>query len=119
VNDQFEFSSFNTQFDYALALSVFTHLYLNHIQRCLVEMKKVLKPNGVFFATFFQSPLPAYLPDLHHTPGQVTTHYDHDPFHYSFVEMQMTAVHADLAVELIGEFDHPRGQKMLRFTHAG
>ncbi len=35
VNDQFEFSRFGRTFDYAIAVSVFTHLPMNHIIRCL------------------------------------------------------------------------------------
>jgi len=46
VNGAFEFSKLGMTFDYAIAQSVFTHLPLNNIIRCLVEMAKVLNPHG-------------------------------------------------------------------------
>ena len=116
VNEQFELSLFETRFDYALALSVFTHLFMNHIMRCLIEVNRVLKPGGQFYATFFQSPHSGFLSPIHHTPGGITTYYDRDPFHYSFLEMENLAKIANLDVELIEEWTHPRNQKMLCFT---
>jgi ubiquinone/menaquinone biosynthesis C-methylase UbiE len=115
VNDKFEMSLFGTKFDVAIAISVFTHLFLNNIVRCLVEVNGILKPNGKFYATFFQAPHSAYLNSLFHTPG-IVTYYDHDPFHYSFSEMQNLAATASLDVRLIEDWSHPRGQKMLCFT---
>lgn len=116
VNDKFEFSRFGVKFDFVLALSVFTHLFMNHIERCLVEVKKVLEPQGVFYATFFQAPYSAYLPNIHHQPGSVTTNYDSDPFHYSFEELQSLAQNAGLTTKLIEEWEHPRAQKMICFS---
>lgn len=118
VNDKFEFSSFGVKFDFALGLSVFTHLFMNHIARCLVEAKKVLQPNGRFYATFFQAPHPAYLTPILHQPGDVTTNYDSDPFHYSYEEIQALAANVGLATELIRDWQHPRSQKMLCFKNA-
>ena len=116
VNDTFEFSLFNTKFDFAIAVSVFTHLFMNNILRCLVEINRVLSPGGRFYATFFQSPHSAYLDPLRHTPGTITTYYDRDPFHYSFAEMQNMATIANLKVQLVDDWLHPRDQKMLCFT---
>jgi len=48
----FGFERLNQNFDYAIAQSVFTHLSLNSIIRCLVNMDRVLVPGGQFFATF-------------------------------------------------------------------
>jgi SAM-dependent methyltransferase len=117
VNDGFEFSRFAIQFDFALAISVFTHLFMNHISRCLVEIRKVLKPNGKFYATFFQAPHSICLSPILHEPGSVTTFYDSDPFHYSHDELKMLAANAGLLVELIGDWEHPRSQKMACYSH--
>jgi cyclopropane fatty-acyl-phospholipid synthase-like methyltransferase len=116
VNDQFEFSKFDVKFDFALALSVFTHLFLNHIARCLVETAKVLQPEGKFYATFFQAPRPVHLTPLLHQPGGITTHYDSDPFHLAYEEIQGLAGNLGFRTELVGAWQHPRAQKMLRFT---
>jgi SAM-dependent methyltransferase len=118
VTDRFDLAQFGVRFDYALAVSVFTHLYANHIGRCLVEVKNALAPQGKFFATFFAAPTPLHLEPIAHLPGQIVTHFDRDPFHYSFAEMEMLARFAGLSVELIGDWGHPRDQRMLSFTTA-
>lgn len=116
VDDKFEVSRFGVSFDYAIAVSVFTHLYANDIIRCLVEIKPALKPEGKFFATFFEAPSPAHLPTIEHHPGGIVTNLDMDPFHYSFSEMQYLAEVAGLAVEYVGDWEHPRNQRMLCFS---
>ncbi|MBA3543824.1 MAG: class I SAM-dependent methyltransferase [Chthoniobacterales bacterium] len=116
LNEQFELGLFEQQFEYLLALSVFTHLFANHIVRCLVEVRKVLAPGGRFFATFFLAPAKAHLAPIIHQPGGVTTHYDRDPFHYSVDEIAAMAGLAGLAIELIGDWNHPRAQQMVIFS---
>jgi cyclopropane fatty-acyl-phospholipid synthase-like methyltransferase len=116
VSAEFGVSQFATQFDYGLAVSLFTHLYANHIARCLVEMGKSLRPGGKFFATFFQAPSPAHLAPITHQPGGIVSHFDSDPFHYSFAEIESLAGFAGLSVELIGDWGHPRHQQMLCFS---
>jgi cyclopropane fatty-acyl-phospholipid synthase-like methyltransferase len=115
VNDKFEFSRLGRTFDYAVAVSVFTHLPMNHIIRCLVEVRKVLNADARLFATFFEAPTTAHIEIVSHTPGMVQTNYDADPFHYSFEEFQWMAQIANMRVELIGEWAHPRDQRMLSF----
>lgn len=115
VNDLFEFSSFHQLFDFSIAVSVFTHLPMNHIVRCLVEIEKVMAPTGSFYATFFEAPHSAHISPLMHIPGGIETNYDSDPFHYSFEEIGIMANIARLDVDLIGEWNHPRSQRMLKF----
>jgi len=52
VNDDFIFD-FRTQFNFALAKSVFTHLTKERIKLCLDNLRKVLKDDGVFCASIF------------------------------------------------------------------
>jgi hypothetical protein len=105
-------------FDVALAHSLFTHLPMDPIVRCLVEVRDVLVPGGRFFATFFEAPRPAWLQPITHPVGSVTTQYDADPFHRSVEEFEVLARFAGMEVERIGDFGHPRGQRMLCFTRA-
>jgi SAM-dependent methyltransferase len=116
VNDKFRFSDFDMKFDFALAQSVFTHLFSNHIQRCLVEISKVLSPDGKFFATFFEAPYPAYIDTIHQVPGNTITNFDSDPFHYSLQEIRFLGDNAGLSVTRIGDWGHPRNQMMFCFT---
>jgi SAM-dependent methyltransferase len=119
VNDKFELSTFGRTFDYGLAVSVFTHLYLNHIARCLCEMRKVMRPNSQFFCTFFEAASPIHLAPITHSPGNITTYYDSDPFHYGFEELDRLAMHCGLAARLMGDWVHPRDQRMIAITLAG
>jgi len=116
LDARFKMNRFETKFDYILAVSVFTHLYANHIVRCLVEARKALQPRGIFYATFFEAPSSAYLSRIKHDPGGVESHYDRDPFHYSFQEMRSLAELAGVKAELIGEWKHPLNQRMLAFS---
>jgi SAM-dependent methyltransferase len=115
VNEAFEFSQFRCAFRYALALSVFTHIGVNAIQRCLVNIGTVLGPGGKFFATYFPAPHLHSLEELCHA-GKVVTHSDADPFHYHPSVFEFLATNLPLAVRNIGEWGHPRGQFMLEFT---
>ena len=116
VDDQFSIDKFGEKFDFMLSISLFTHLPINNIIRCLAEVKKNLKPQGKYFSTFFQAPNPVYLEKLLHQPGNVFTNYDCDPFHYSLEEIDWMANIVGLKVSLMGDWNHPRNQKMLEFS---
>jgi cyclopropane fatty-acyl-phospholipid synthase-like methyltransferase len=115
VTDKFEIP-WPEKFNYALAVSVFTHLYANHICMCLKRVRNALSPDGKFFATFFLAPESIYLEPIEHKPGGIISYYNRDPFHYSLAEMQDFAREASLTVKLIGDWKHPRQQQMLCFT---
>src|SRR5262245_6037599 len=68
VDDKFRLSRFGQVFDFGVSVSLFTHLYFNHIGRCLVEMRKVMQPGNQFFITFFEAPSPIHLEPITHTP---------------------------------------------------
>lgn len=46
----------NQKFDFALAQSVFTHLPPTHIEECLANIHRVLRPGGLLLATYYKSP---------------------------------------------------------------
>lgn len=52
--DQFELSKFGVKFDYMVAQSIFSHTSQAQVHQCLKEVKKTLKPGGMFLATFIQ-----------------------------------------------------------------
>jgi cyclopropane fatty-acyl-phospholipid synthase-like methyltransferase len=115
-DDHFSVDRFNTTFDAVLAVSVFTHLPMNHIIRCLCEVAKVLGAQARFYASYFDAPANAHLTPIKHAPGDIVTNFDTDPFHYSFAEIQWMAQSAGLTVERIGGWEHPRDQQMLAFS---
>ena len=112
--DDFGFERLGQPFNYALAQSVFTHIDLNSILRCLENVRRVLQPGGKFFATYSENPDIRNLDPIQR--GGIRTRPDRDPYHYpvsvfsGLTEMQM---------EHIGDWGHPRGQKMLCFTKKG
>lgn len=115
ADDGFRAGRFGTTFDMAIAVSLFTHLPMNSIVRCLCEVGCVLAPGARFHASYFEAPAPAWLKPLRQSPGEIVTHYDRDPYHYAFAEMRTMADLAGLHVERTGGWSHPRGQLMAAF----
>lgn len=111
----FDVSAFAQDFNYALAVSLFTHLSMNHIQVALSRVAAALKPGGAFYATFFEAPNHAYIDPIAHATGDVITWFERDPYHQSFAELSVLASRAGLLPERIGDFGHPRGQHMAVF----
>lgn len=116
----FNFPRLARTFDYAIAQSVFSHLDLNNIIRCLRRMEQVLAPGGAFFATFFEVPSgsdplqPITHPNTHDAP--ITTFSDRDPYHYDFSTFEWICRGTTLHADNIGDWKHPRNQHMIRFT---
>jgi len=84
----FDFSILDRQFDVALAQSLFTHLSLNSIIRCIMNVEKVLVPGGRFYATYFDNPRGKQNlnPIMHRSADgpDFPTYLDRDPYHYDF-----------------------------------
>jgi ubiquinone/menaquinone biosynthesis C-methylase UbiE len=118
VNDKFEVDRFGISFDFAIAQSVFTHLDMDLILRCLVETRKVLTADSKLFCTFFLAPWSGHIAPIQHQPGGAVTNYDCDPFHYSFREMESLAEAAGFSAKLIGQWGHPRNLQMLQLSIA-
>jgi len=114
----FDFTVYDTEFDYALAVSVFTHLNLNDIIKCLIRMEKALKCGGVFYATFFEAESKRDIGKLAQVSENrvVITSQGSDPYHYPFDVFEWICKDTELKVEYIGDWGHPRNQKMLKFT---
>lgn len=53
-NSDFNCSVFNRKFDFILAQSIFSHASQDQIRKCLLEAKKVMKPESIFVATFVE-----------------------------------------------------------------
>lgn len=120
VREDFEFTGVGVDFEFVLAQSVFTHLPWNSILRCLHGVSRVLTERGRFFATFFEDPRPRYYPSsLTHDRAGVVTYPDSNPYHYPFDVFEELARRTGLEVTRLGDWGHPRDQKMLCFEPAG
>jgi SAM-dependent methyltransferase len=118
-DSSFDFAKFGRKFDVALAQSVFTHIPLNNIHRCLVRMADALRPGGVFYATFLDNPGdPNDLSPIEFKqvgiPNTIT-YPDRDPFRYHVRFFEDLIQGLPLKLEHIGEWGSPRGQSMLAF----
>jgi SAM-dependent methyltransferase len=118
-SSDFDFAAFNVRFDYALGLSLFTHLSLNTIRTCLERLGPVMRRDGRFFVTVFElaDDRPSWRP-IHHDPGGISTYGDRDPYHYRQSDIAYIAESAGWSFEWIGAFGHPRDQQMVCFRPA-
>jgi SAM-dependent methyltransferase len=116
VNGAFEFSELGETFDYAIAQSVFTHLTVNVITRCLVEMAKVLRPGGRFYATIYENPQgKTYLGEIQQSE-RVVSYPDRDKYHYDLDTLRAACQGTGLTMSYGGDWGHPDNQKMVVFT---
>ncbi len=114
--NEFDFSAFAQPFDYGLALSVFTHLSFNTVRVCLERLAPAMSIGGVFFASYFLvSDGPTHRP-LVHKPGGIVTHGSKDPFHYRTDDFRHAISGLPWALDDLGDWGHPRDQRMLAFT---
>lgn len=107
-------ADFGTEFEFAIAQSVFTHLPLNSIQRCLLNVSHVLAPGGRLYATFFRNSNGKndVRPSRHMS---ITAYLDRDPFHYDVSAFEWLCEGTGLGLVDLGDWGHPRGQEMLAF----
>jgi SAM-dependent methyltransferase len=102
----FTLSIFGQQFDFMVAQSIFSHASQSQIRACLSEAAKVLRPEGMFAATYYQG-------DADYTgaewvyPGRST--YRPEFMHDVAAEHQLHCVHLD--------WPHPNGQTWMVFAH--
>ena len=112
----FTMNMWNTQFDFAVAVSVFTHMPLNDIRVCLNKLEKQMKSGGKFCATFFESSLPhAISESVLHIKGGIRTYPNRDPYHYLYDDFVYMAG-PKWTVKYLGDLGHPRSQNFIEFT---
>ena len=114
--ENFDFPSLGQSFDYAWAQSVFTHLPLNSIIRCVMNIERVLVDGGKFYATFYENDRGKFNLDPIRQSPQVTSHFDEDSFHYDFGSFEWICEGTSLRVAYLGGWNNPRNQKVVVFT---
>ncbi|VVM07030.1 hypothetical protein MAMC_01406 [Methylacidimicrobium cyclopophantes] len=103
----FAFHRFSRRPQWALAQSLFTHLCRRDLERCLARLRRVMLPGGAFYATFFESASPNQNPRVSHSLGY---------FAYTREEMESFGSRHGWTPRYLGEWSHPRHQKMMLFT---
>ena len=112
--EKFRYPNSWKNIEYAIAVSLFTHLSLNSIVRCLFNTHKALQPGALFYATIFLAPNDGKYSDIEQSP-KIITYMDSDPYHYTYEDMTYVAKKTGFQLVAIEEFNHPRNQKMVVF----
>lgn len=92
-------------FDYIIAQSVLSHMPLKEIETSFVNIRKVMKPSTIYFATF-------------HDGGDKTFVKDFQDFYFPFSDLQQAGTRSGLHIELMNDYPHPRNQRMMKITLA-
>jgi hypothetical protein len=110
VADRFDVD-FGVTFDVAIAQSVFTHISLNSIRLCLQRLADVMTPGGCLYASFF--------PAQPHRRLEVrdgVRFSERNPYWYYPSDLEWAARFGGWTTTYVGEWGHPVGQHMMRFT---
>lgn len=116
----FDLSFLPAKVDFAMAQSLFTHMPLNHIRRCLGQLAPKLDEGGVFFATAWLVPGDWNMATPFTQEGAidgapVVTFDVRDPYHYRLDDFQYLVAGLPYRLTLLGQWGHPRAQPMLAF----
>ena len=118
ANGAFEFGKLGRTFDYAIAQSVFTHLPLNNIMRCLVEMAPRAEPRAAVLRDDLREPAREAVPRRHRAvgAGRLTTTATSSTT--TWTRSTSPAEGTGLTMSYEGDFGHPDNQKMVVFVRA-
>jgi hypothetical protein len=87
--------------------SLFTHLTANHILLCLDNLREIAKTSTQFYVTFFEADRPVKNPKRSHP---------HAGFAYTRDQMTEFGAACGWATRYIGDWNHPRQQKILQYS---
>ena len=102
-------------FDYAISVSLWSHLPLSEIERCLSALRRAMRPGGQYFTSLFVCHGAGCNRSMRH-PSGVVTWPNNDPYHHSIDTIAEVAERLSLSFAYIGNWNHPRGQQMAKFT---
>jgi Methyltransferase domain len=110
-NSDFAFETFGVQFDFAISHAVFTHLTHDQIRLCLTQLKKVMRPNGRCYCTFYRARMDRDRTTSYAVAGA-------DPLEFGSAHISVGFFSAlfhelDLSWEYLGRCKHPTGQHVI------
>jgi SAM-dependent methyltransferase len=115
--DRFD-CDFGVEFDAAIAHSLFTHIPLNDIRLCLYRVAPHMKMGGRFFVTIFEAPANFPLDGVLHedTKRKRAQYSERNDFWYWPSDLEWAASFSPWRFRYIGDWGHPRSQKMVEFV---
>ncbi|WP_136660985.1 class I SAM-dependent methyltransferase [Nitratireductor sp. XY-223] len=105
-NSEFDFQD-APKFDFAMAQSLFTHLTPDDIAKCLTKMQDKAHKASAFYFTFFEGAQTAE--QLSQTRSDPNKNW-----RYEFSQISEIANRTGWRVHLVGDWEHPANQKMVR-----
>lgn len=114
ANPAFAVDKLGQRFDFAIANSVFTHIPLSLIRLCLYRVAQVLEPGGRFFTSFFEMSEGTAVDAPGGEGGGLRSF--RNPYWNFASDLEWAGSFAPLEFEYIGDWSHPRDQKMAVFT---
>jgi SAM-dependent methyltransferase len=117
ASEQFDLGPVDRPIQIAFSNSLFSHLTLNSIVTCLLQLRSVLARNGVYYSTFFSVPVgDSWLqPQPRNKWGRQFHSYPHqDPYHYHPTLLKSVAREAGYRMDVLTDYGHPT-QAMARF----
>jgi SAM-dependent methyltransferase len=110
VADRFE-CDFGVSFDFAIAQSLFTHVSLNHVRLCMYRVAQQMRPGGRFFVTFNE--MRRSFP-VDGVKGK--SYGERNVYWYYRKDLRWAASFSPWDFRYIGDWGHPRGQRMVELT---
>ena len=95
--------------DYSLAQSLWSHLAPHDIAKCLVHLRRWVKPGHVFLATFFEGDS---------SENELVSHA-HKKFQYRRELLEELGSASGWRPEYVGDWGHPRDQRLMRYVATG
>ena len=117
ASDNFELAPVDRMIDIAFSNSLFSHLNLNSIYTCLLQLSKRLSPSGVYYSSFFVVPADSSWLDVQARSkwgNEFSTYSFQDPYHYHRSLLESVAREAGYRMDLVANYGHPT-QTMARF----
>jgi SAM-dependent methyltransferase len=114
VTDSFEFEKISKSPDYAIAQSLFTHLTLKDITKCLRKLRAIAKTGCKFYATFDEEQVTPKAKKRQGLPNPPSSH-SNLTFYYSSNDIESCVKKANWSYQYIGDFGHPSKQQMVLF----
>lgn len=105
ANAAFEFQQFGVAPNFVIAQSLFTHLTPDLIDLCVANLRPLMKPASVFYATFHQGS----------SDRNPVTSHAHAYFGYRVEEMLSFGERNGFAAAYLGDWGHPRGQVIVEY----
>ena len=106
VSDKFEFSRFSRQPDFAIAQSLFSHLTADDITLCLGNLRAVARSGAKLYASFFES---------ERLEDNAARSEPRGKFLYTRDQMARFGAATGWSSRYIGDWKHPRDQKMFEY----